>query len=387
MIKKASSQIIIIGIVFAMLVPLGGASAQGDALLYSQSFETGQLDDWELGSGWKITESESGHVLASQGHVWASYHGASWSDYRLKFRVKLAEDATLHANFRGMAGPSRYFIGLRQNGVYLSKQTGPANFSEDLATSWGIGDDWTAVEISGIGSTITISMNDQVVMTYTDPEPLLHGGISFESLTESQVLIDDVEIWGAAPVPVQIDEGSHDGGLSWVSLGGPPGGLGYDIRYKFDDPNIWYVTDPNAGVHISYDNGLTWQRSNRGIDTIGGPSGDSVPIFSLTVDPHNPQTIWTGTDKTGDIYKSTDGGLNWKKKTNGIIHEYEIWLSFRGFTVDPQNPDIVYAMGELQNPDNNVWGFQVGGVIYKTIDGGEHWTLICDGAIPSSLAR
>ena len=386
MIKK-SSLLVLIGIVVALLLPMGGASAQGDALLYSQNFETDQLDDWELGPGWTITEGESGQVLAGQGHVWASYIGGSWSDYRLRFRVKLSVDSTLHANFRTQAGPSRYFIGLHQNGSYISKQTGPESFYEDLAVSGGIGGNWTIVEISGMDSTITVSVNDQVVMTYTDPEPILNGGFSFESLTESQVLIDDVEIWGTAPAPAQIDEVAESGGLNWISLGGPPGGLGYDIRYKFDDPNIWYVTDVNAGVHISYDNGLTWQRSNQGIETIGGPSGDSVPIFSLTVDPHNPQIIWTGTDKTGDIYKSTDGGRTWKKKANGIIHEHEIWLSFRGFTVDPNNSDIVYAMGELQEPDNNVWGLKVGGVIYKTSDGGEHWTRIWHGAIPSSLAR
>ena len=43
----------------------------------------------------------------------------------------------------------------------------------------------------------------------------------------------------------------------------PPGRPGYDIRYKFDDPNTWYVTDANSGVHISYDNGLTWVEATR----------------------------------------------------------------------------------------------------------------------------
>ena len=187
------------------------------------------------------------------------------------------------------------------------------------------------------------------------------------------------------------DDGDMDSAptstLTWVRLGGPPGGLGYDIRYNFDNHDIWYVTDANAGVHISTDDGLTWHQSNTGIDTGSGASGDSIPIFSLTVDPHDPKIIWAGTDMNGRIYKSTDGGLTWESKDQGVIREHEILLSFRGFTIDPRSSDIVYAMGELQQPGNNVWGLGVGGVVYKTTNGGDSWTRIWHGEIPSSLAR
>ncbi len=388
MVIKPSHRSVLVGVVFVLLIlSTGGVLAQEDVLLYSQDFETGRPEEWELDPGWDVIESDTSHVLAGQGHVWASLTSGSWSDYRLRFRVKLTGDATLHANFRMAAGPSRYFIGLGPEGSYLIKQTGPDSFTESLANAGGLGDGWKTVEITGYGPTITVIVGEQVVMTYTDPEPLVSGGVAFESLAESQVLIDDVEIWGVGSVPVPIAEVPSSGELSWVRLGGPPGGLGYDIRYKFDNPDIWYVTDANAGVHISTDNGLTWEQSNQGIETIGGPAGDGIPVFSLTVDPHDPQIIWIGTDKTGDIYKSMDGGRTWLKKAEGIIHEHETILSFRGFTVDPRTSDVVYAMGELQRPGNNVWGLGVGGVIYKTVDGGEHWTRIWNGAIPSSLAR
>ena len=75
---------------------------------------------------------------------------------------------------------------------------------------------------------------------------------------------------------------------SWLRLGGPPGGLGYDIRYNFKDPKIWYVTDANSGFHISRDRGLTWTRSNRGIGTLAGSI--AYPVFSATVDtPDDPR--------------------------------------------------------------------------------------------------
>lgn len=188
------------------------------------------------------------------------------------------------------------------------------------------------------------------------------------------------EVTEPAP-PVNISD------LSWFRAGGPPGGLGYDIRYNFDDPNTWYVTDANAGVHISRNNGSTWKQSNDGIDTLSGAAGDSIPVFSLTVDPHDPNILWIGTDKTGRIYKSTNGGTTWVAKDQGVIHDPALLMSFRGFTVDPRTSETVYAMAEVARPGNNVWGLNVGGVVYKTTDGGEHWTRIWNGGLPSSLAR
>ncbi len=177
---------------------------------------------------------------------------------------------------------------------------------------------------------------------------------------------------------------------SWVRLGGPPGGLGYDIRYNFDNPNIWYVTDSGSGVHVSTDNGLTWQPSNNGIPSTS-PTNDYPPIFSLTVDPHNSQIIWVGTLDSGHIYKSTDGGHTWQERDNGIGAglQYDL-LSFRGFTVDPRSSDIVYAMGEttIENVDDpQGLRQQVGGVIYKTTNGGESWELLWYAGPHTSLTR
>lgn len=178
-------------------------------------------------------------------------------------------------------------------------------------------------------------------------------------------------------------------GLTWVRTGGPPGGLGYDIRYNFSDPNTWYVTEAFAGVHISTDNGLTWRESNMGIPGQAGATGDGIPVFCLTVDPNDPQIVWAGTQYAGHIYKSTDGGQTWVQKDQGVTIDYDL-LSFRGFTVDPRSSDVVYAMGETNDEalgGPSIWSEGVGGVVYKTTDGGEHWNLLWDGGMPSSLAR
>jgi len=386
MIKKPALRAVFTGIAMALLfLSAVSALAQEEVLLYSQDFESGQPDGWKLEPGWEIVEDENGHALAGQGHVWASYTGGSWSDYRLRFRVKLSEDGSLHANFR-LAGPARYFIGLNREGLYLNKQTGPDNFSGNLANAGGLGDGWQRIEIAGYGSTITVLVNERVMMEYNDPEPLLSGGIALETLTDSQVLIDDIEIWGTAPPPVPTMEA----GISWIRTGGPLGGLGYDVRMHPENPDVMFVTDAFAGVFKSTDGGKTWFPSNTGITTRGGASGDAIPIFCLTIDPNNPDTVWTGTQNVRGIFKSVDGGQTWVEKTNGIV-EYE-GITFRGISIDPRSSDIVYAAAEISSW---AWakgqGEQVGrefdktmGVVYKTTDGGENWTPIWRG---DNLAR
>ncbi len=98
---------------------------------------------------------------------------------------------------------------------------------------------------------------------------------------------------------------------------------------------------------------------------------DVQSIGSLTVDPTNPKVVWVGTGESwvrnsvsvGDgIYKSTDGGENW---TNVGLKDSE---HIARVLVDPKDGNTVYACatGHLWN-DNEERG------VYKTTDGGKTW--------------
>jgi len=164
----------------------------------------------------------------------------------------------------------------------------------------------------------------------------------------------------------------------WVKLGGPPGGIGYDIRMRPDNPDIMFVTDVAAGVHKSVDGGKTWFQANAGIpaDATGG-----VTIFCLTIDPHNYDTIWAGTYLSGHLYRSTDNGATWEARESGITHEGRSW---RGITVDPNDPDVVYIAGEVSSWMFDGEGGQTLGEVYKSTDAGVTWNLIWTG---DNLAR
>lgn len=173
---------------------------------------------------------------------------------------------------------------------------------------------------------------------------------------------------------------------AWVSTGGPVGGIGYDVRIHPFYPDIMYVTDNFAGVIRSLDAGSSWNSVNSGITVKGGPTGDIYPIFCLTVDPNNPDILWAGTfsgNRTFGAFKSTDGGENWTAMNVGITDE-GYGITFRGFTIQPGNSDIVYAQVELGTMFVGREFNRVRGRVYKTTNGGASWTAVWTG---DNLAR
>jgi photosystem II stability/assembly factor-like uncharacterized protein len=340
-------------------------------------------------------------------------HGGEWADFLLKISVRREGDGALGIAFHANAEQGAYILVMQQNGFSLQRESEGqvqevAVFELDLQPV-----EWHILELEMLGGEIRAFYFGEMVVEYVDTDPLPPGGLSFETMDglsvdlqhinveamgEQSILVEEqpqpTEI--APSQPEQLAEqpeeltGQQDSTeWEWVRLGGPPGGTGYDIRYNFDNPNIWYTTDANSGVHISNDNGLTWEESNSGLPGQSGPTADAKGVFCLTVDPHDPQIIWIGTISKGHIYRSTDGGKSWVQRDNGIEMEYD-QLSFRGFTVDPRSSDIVYAMGETNDESlggPKPWEGGAGGVVYRTTDAGENWVKIWDGGMPSSLAR
>ncbi len=99
-----------------------------------------------------------------------------------------------------------------------------------------------------------------------------------------------------------------------------------------------------------------------------GAGPDSGEVTDIAIDPRNTtdRTIYISSND-GGIWKSTDGGSNWLPKTDFMIS-----LSMGAVALDPGNPSIVYAgTGNLFNN-----GFFKGVGIYKSIDGGDTWSVV-----------
>ncbi len=353
--------------------------ASEEVVLYQEDCESGWAEDWHLEGNWAVIQDRDGNwVLRGKGHEWARYKGDAWGDYTFELRVKLLR-GNLHINYRA-ADCTRYFVSFGEHHLTLSK-TQPCGNHPVLKASPAnhrLGR-WYEVKIVGKKGSLEIFVAGRRVLMYTDSHPLLFGSIALETLEDSEAYVDDVMVLGQAPLTL---------GLEWVRTGGPLGGLGYDVRMRPDNPDTMYVTDAWAGVFMSTDGGQSWLPSNQGITTRAGESGDAIPVFCLTIDPHHYDTIWIGTQNVRGIYKSTDGGRTWVEMDNGVVEREGI--TFRGFTVDPRSSDIVYAAAEISS-----WAWageerpgrefdMTKGVVYKTTDGGQNWRAIWRG---DNLAR
>lgn len=162
------------------------------------------------------------------------------------------------------------------------------------------------------------------------------------------------------------------GSLKWLAF--PVGGIGYDIRVDPRYPEVWYVTDVNAGFSRSDDHGLSWEAANNGMDDTG--------TFCATVDPHLPDTIWAGTFQSGRIYRSDNQGTTWVPSDVGIAKEGR---SIRGITVDPNSHLVLYAAVEVNGDGCEGTRAEV----YRSTDRGGTWTTILglEHEINQNLAR
>lgn len=138
------------------------------------------------------------------------------------------------------------------------------------------------------------------------------------------------------------------------------------IEVVANNPKIIYIGAATGGLWKSINGGITWK-----------PIFDDQPTSSIgdvTVDPINPEIVWAGTGEANPrnsagvgrgIFKTVDGGQSWKflglEKTERISR----------ILLDPQHPQIAYvaAMG-------TAWGENPERGVYKTEDGGQTWKKI-----------
>ncbi|HYU45217.1 MAG TPA: glycosyl hydrolase [Terriglobales bacterium] len=137
--------------------------------------------------------------------------------------------------------------------------------------------------------------------------------------------------------------------------------------------------DGRITVFVGAASGGVWKSVNGG--TTYKPVFDREEVQSIgavTIDPSNPKTVWVGTGEAwtrnsvsigAGVYKSTDGGENW---SNAGLKDSE---HVAKILVDPGdgNKVVVCALGHLWD-DNDERG------VFRTIDGGKTWKKVLAGA-------
>lgn len=360
-------------------------------LLYESSFSPGSLEDWRtttdpnLIGSWSIVADGSNWALEGVNQGTIELEQRQFSDFLMRFRLRLTSDSGLIVFFRQLNhGCARAWASLNQGVMEVSRagSCGPdIDFTARGTGSTGLfPGTWAAVDLLVEGGRTRIYVDGALELDALDPNPLTVGTLALSVPGGSPVALGQLRIYGPPEDSVQDV-------LLWTKTGGPPGGIGYDVRMRQDQPARMYATDISSGVNVSDDEGVTWRSSNRGIVARAGTSSDAIPIFTLTIDPHHPDAVWAGTRFARGLYKSTDAGATWTPKTRGIV---ENDLSFRGVTVDPLDPKLVYAAAEVPSREysgEDLMGLRFTkskGVVYRSTDGGENWSAIWRG---DALAR
>ncbi|AFK05273.1 glycosyl hydrolase BNR repeat-containing protein [Emticicia oligotrophica DSM 17448] len=172
---------------------------------------------------------------------------------------------------------------------------------------------------------------------------------------------------------------STDEGKTWVNTGLKDGqqigGLAIDPtnENRVFAAVLGHPYGPNTerGVYRTTNGGKTWERVLYKDENTGA--------IQVTIDPKNPNIVYAdlwaarqGPWENGawqgpesGLYKSTDGGNTWKKLTKGLP-TYEQGLGRIGFCIAPSDTKRMYAT--VDSPE--------GGGVFKSNDGGESWTLV-----------
>lgn len=132
------------------------------------------------------------------------------------------------------------------------------------------------------------------------------------------------------------------------------------------NPALFFVASAHGGLWKTTDGGATFtpEFQDQGLMSVG----------AVAMSQHNPNLVWLGSGEGnnrqsiswGDgIWKSTDGGKTWKNM--GLAHSYHI----NRIVIDPDDDNVVLvaAQGSLFGPGGDRG-------VYKTVDGGANWKQV-----------
>lgn len=174
---------------------------------------------------------------------------------------------------------------------------------------------------------------------------------------------------------------TENGGRSWENISdGFFGGSIGAIEVAKSDQNVIYVGGGEKTVRGNVSSGYgMWKTEDAGKNWESAGLKDSRHISRIVTHPKDYNTVYAAvlgniykpTENRG-VYKSTDGGKNWKKVLFSNAQAGAVDL-----IMDPNNPRILYASTwNVQRTPYSLSSGGEGSALWKSTDSGESWKEI-----------
>ena len=185
---------------------------------------------------------------------------------------------------------------------------------------------------------------------------------------------------------------STDAGKTWTHLAGLRDGQGIPAMAvdPRDENRVFaavlghpYGANEERGIYLSTDGGQSWQKVLSRGESVGGsevvidasnPDVVYAGLWELRLGPWEDGNQYQGTN--GGLFKSTDGGKNWKQLTNGLpkgVIQVNLGIA-------ASQPSRLYLAAASARGETGQ-GSEVG--IYRSDDGGENWERITSDPRPA----
>ncbi len=290
-----------------------------------------------------------------------SFSGMSW-EYENKKKNKFPIDSILFqvgewrniGPFRGGRSTASTGITGNEQTYYMGTTGGGLWKTEDAGISWkNISDGYFA---TGSVGAVAVSESDNNIVLVGMGESPVRGVMTSSG--------DGVYK-------------SVDGGETWAHLGLENTKHISQVRIHPSNPNIIYVSAQGSpygdtkerGIYRTLDGGETWENilfvdsSSGAVDLAMDYTNPRILYASFWDHQRLPWYVRSGGEGSG-IWKSIDGGDNWKKLHEGLPKSL---MGKIGVAVSRANPKLVYAIVESND-----------GGLYRSDNGGESWKLIND---------
>jgi photosystem II stability/assembly factor-like uncharacterized protein len=223
-------------------------------------------------------------------------------------------------------------------------------------------------------------------------------GITWSPITDGQLptgSIGAIDVSDSNPNVVYVGTGSEairsnvilgrgvfkssDAGKTWQSVGLKDVGQIGQLKIHPKNPDIAYVAavgnpfgwGPDRGVYRTKDGGKSWQK----VLFINDQTG----AVSIAINWQNPNELYAGAWRAqrkpwtiisggpaaeGGVYKTSDGGDHWSRTSNGFPDDLvgKVWVD-----VAQSNPSVIYAQVEAKGAK---------GGLYRSADSGASWTVV-----------